>query len=597
MVLFHEPSFRTELQQILSTGYVRKDRSAFVYLAVLVIGVGARYAAGSPDAESSYQGHDLDSLGRKLIRCIELKLLEIFDESGIEAVQIAIVMSSYHLYHGLPKRSFATLGSALKVALSIGLHKESSWRMSDHVVKEVWRRLWWALYTAEVFGAISYGTPCLMQDNEWDVAMPANIEDVALTCPGFDSQETYEGVTVGPVTIFSYQRFKFRLYRIASAITRNIYLRSGVTLKDIVREIKCINQRLTRWEKCIPPELRPESLKSLPTNERCRETTKVFQLQALVLQLSYDNIQLVLHRPLLTMNQVPRWPLIVGIPSRNTADEGLNECADEVNDMIKSSKCQCWISSLRTSTIGDYPDHLVASRSTHGAAYTGIQSFTAGVVLGIFALSDPLSDQAHQAKRALSKIIKLPKLHQYRTTVSDQCGQILEELLRLILAEEMKALLVDTGGPFNSGRTSANNNIAGSANVSGTDTTYDRNQCSGALSDLNQNRSQSLSQGSELDMDTDFFPLQSLLPSDIHDGNFSDALLSLQDVFRDGKGNATPAYVSRSQLSTRTTPTVTNMQLPLSQVPGNAPPRTTKPFDITTQAWIWDDLLWLPDAS
>lgn len=150
MVLFHEPSFRIELQQILSTGYVRKDRSAFLYLAVLVIGVGARYAAGSSDAEISYQDYDLDGLGRKLIRCIELKLLDIFDESGIEAVQIAIVMSSYHLYHGLPKRSFAILGSALKVALSIGLHKESSWRMSDHVVKEVWRRLWWALYTAEV---------------------------------------------------------------------------------------------------------------------------------------------------------------------------------------------------------------------------------------------------------------------------------------------------------------------------------------------------------------------------------------------------------------------------------------------------------------
>jgi len=150
MVLFHEPSFRVELEQILSTGYVRKDRTAFLYLALLVIGVGATYAVGSPDTEICCPGYDLDGLGRKLIRYVELKLLDIFDEAGVEAVQIAIVMSSYHLYHALPKRSFAILGCALKVALSIGLHKESSWRMSDPILKEVWRRLWWALYTAEV---------------------------------------------------------------------------------------------------------------------------------------------------------------------------------------------------------------------------------------------------------------------------------------------------------------------------------------------------------------------------------------------------------------------------------------------------------------
>jgi len=372
-----------------------------------------------------------------------------------------------------------------------------------------------------------------MQDNEGDVAMPANIEDMSLTCPGFDSQETYEGVTVGPVTVFSYQRFKFRLYRIASAITKNIYLSNGVTLKDVVREIKCINQRLIRWEKCIPPELRPEPLKLLTTDERSRGTMRIFQLQALVLQLSYDNVQLVLHRPLLTMNKVPRWPLAVDATTRDTADDGI-DAADEVNDMIKSSKCRCWISSLRTSTMGDYPEYLVASRSTYGAAYTGIQSFTSGVVLGIFALSDPLSDQAHQAKRALSKIIKLPKLHQYRTTVSDQCGQILEELLRLILAEEMKALLVDTTGQSNNSRNSANHSSAGSGSASGIEPIYNRSQYLATLSDFSHDHHQSLSQGLGLHTNTEIFPLQSLLPSDIHDGNFSDALSSLQD----GKNNS-----------------------------------------------------------
>lgn len=386
-----------------------------------------------------------------------------------------------------------------------------------------------------------------MQDDGWDVSLPGNIEDTSLTCPGFESQETYEGVTVGPVTIFSYQRLKFRLYRIASAITKNIYLRSGVTLKDVVREIKCINQGLLLWEKCIPPELRPESLKSLPSNEQYQGTIKIFQLQALVLQLSYDNVQLVLHRPLLTMNQVPRWPPPVDDTSHGIPRRSLNDSAVEVNDMIKSSKCQCWISSRRTSTIDDYPEYLVASRRTFGGSYAAIQSFTSGVVLGIFALSDPLSDQAHQAKRALSKIIKLnSKLHKYRTKVSDQCGQILEELLRLILAEEMKSLLVDARDsvdsgqtptnttdtdPFDVGRTSksTNDHLAGIPDLSSDDTNYNSNQSAIDLGSSHQDQPLSLTQAPDLNVTSEFFSLQSTLPSDIHDGNFSDALLSLQD--------------------------------------------------------------------
>ena len=76
-------------------------------------------------------------------------------------------------------------------------------------------------------------------------------------------------------------------------------------------------------------------------------------------------------------------------------------------------------------------------------------------------------------------------------------------------------------------------------------------------------------------------------------------LSNLITVFRDSRGNAHPAgpYAPSSQLSLGTSPMPTNMQLPFSQLSGNAPPRSFKPFDVTTQAWIWDDLLWLPDVS
>lgn len=330
------------------------------------------------------------------------------------------------------------------------------------------------------------------------------------------------------MTIASYQRYKFRLYRIAFSITKNIYSKNGATLNDVVREIRTINQRLHEWEKCIPEELRLKNLKCDPADDKSNGTIRAFQLQALALQLSYDNIHAVLHRPLLTMDRVPRWPLDGPPPAPNANHAAPGDAADDVNEMIKTSKYQCWVSAMRTSTIGDHAEILAASQNTHGAAYAGIQSFTAGVVLGIFALSDPLSDQAHQAKRAMSRIIKLPRLHRFRTTVSDQCGAILEDLIRLVLVEEMKAFLADREISGDSNEVNNIQDVGSTGNTSSVTNSSDQRH----LISVNQ-LELPVSRVADVAGADDAMGLFSHqmpeLPRDIAFGNFSDALVSLQD--------------------------------------------------------------------
>ncbi|KIW86562.1 hypothetical protein Z517_01960 [Fonsecaea pedrosoi CBS 271.37] len=528
MLLLHEPSLNAELRGLITTGFVRADRISFLILVVLVIGIGAKYSTRS-EAEARCPGFDMDGLGNQLIRKAEDRLLDVFDQANIEAVQISILLSSYYVYHSRPNRSFALVGSAFKVAQALGLQQESRWKMDDPVLREVWRRLCWALYTAEVFSAISFGTPCNVHDSDWDVSFPGNIDDTSTTCPGFDSIERYEDEAFGPVTIASYQRYKFRLYRIASTITRNIYLRSGATLSEVVREIKAINHRLLRWEKCIPPELRLKNLKYSSTDRTSMRTIRTFQLQALALQLSYDNIQLVLHRPLLTINRVPRSPHAAPQVGNDPDQMVLHTSIEAVDTtMIRTSKYQCWVSSMRTSKIGEHAEILAAAQNTHGAAYAGIQSFTAGVVLGIFALSDPSSDQAHQAKRAVGRIIKLPQLHRFRTTVSDQCGVVLEELIRLILAEEMKALLTEAES---SGQDRAQDRLVAEYPLIDELSPLMKPYAVQAPNNENNVPAQdaSIFGATGIDAPELFSHPISELPRDIGSGNFSDALLSLQD--------------------------------------------------------------------
>ena len=113
-------------------------------------------------------------------------------------------------------------------------------------------------------------------------------------------------------------------------------------------------------------------------------------------------------------------------------------------EMDRISKNQCWESAMRIPQLIDYPDAWrVASRTPLGS-HIGVHAFTAGVMLGIFALSNPCSDQAQQARRGIAHIIRMPSIDGYQPPpVWPQCTKILEELLRLTLAEEMEILLSD----------------------------------------------------------------------------------------------------------------------------------------------------------
>jgi hypothetical protein len=278
--------------------------------------------------------------------------------------------------------------------------------------------------------------------------MVRNIDDSSARCPGFESLERLDDGSYEPVTILSYQRFKFKLYQMASRIIRNVYFNRRATLRDVVEKVKSINSRLLEWEQSIPDELRLSSYSSETPDSRTEPILKIFRRQALALQLSYDNMQLILHRPLLAYDGSSKAiSLSNNAPRRSGRDvpvqgtDSDNATLDQDKDVFKVSKTRCWESAMRTSRIGEHPDILKDARNTYGAAYAGIQAFTAGVMLAIFALSNPLSTQAQESKRAISRLIKMPKLLGYRTAISDQCGVILEELIRLILAEEMKSLV------------------------------------------------------------------------------------------------------------------------------------------------------------
>lgn len=551
MSVFHEPTIRASAHSVLATGMVEEHRKLFPILLLIILAMAARYV--SPEAaEQVCPGYDLAALERSWIKCIEWKLLDVFEEGGLEAVQIIIILKSYYLYGNRPKRSIAILGAGIKVALSMKLHLESTWTTSDPIEVNVRRRLWWSLYVADVWAATIYGTPCSIHDDDCEVALPGNIDDAIATCPGYDSTDVVDGETFGRVNVFSYQRFKFTLYKLAFSIINTVYTHRKTTSDDTIQRIRMLDERMKTWEAQIPPELLLKNIAG--SSHRTDDTTSLFQRQALVLQISIDNFKLLLHRPLLTINRLPT-------RSRPGETNGLTAS----DDMIKRSKYTCWEAAVRTSQIGGYKQTMATLRYSLGASYTMIQSFTAAVALGIFALSDPTSRQANEAKGAISRILAYPNLFGYQTMIFDQTTAILEELLRLILNEEMKALV---------GKSSSRTLPSATPSIrQPPDDVARRQSLILPVSNLNAAENQQTPQNI-------MGPSPDTSGADMTYGNFSDALISLQDAFRENRGTDGAIYNSFGQ-----------------DFNNSADPRfdgwvgqMNNPFSNDSQGWIWDDL-------
>jgi hypothetical protein len=300
------------------------------------------------------------------------------------------------------------------------------------------------LLTPPSFNALMFGQPGIIRVSDYKVEMQTDIDDTQSTCPGLGSIEPRESGRTEPVTILSYHRYKVTLYEIAEPITRSVY-----SHKNAVKHVQDIHKKLVRWYKRLPPELKLDSLAGKSTTPDKAVSLDIFRRQALALQMSYDNMQIVLHRSLIAHEDSlgHASSLATRQGEQNDGNPTMLRNADAT--AVKTSRNQCWESAIRTSQLVDHPTELQLIRSTPVAAYLAMHALTAGVILGIFALSDPSSDRAQQAKQGIARLIQMPAMVSFQDDAWQQCVGNLKTMLRLILSEELKVLI--SGRPSMSG--------------------------------------------------------------------------------------------------------------------------------------------------
>jgi hypothetical protein len=437
----YEPKFRKILDSITDGSANPSDKPWLLLLSVM-LAMATWYRSQRTGTDLTDTGEEWRTLSAGLLKIAESNLVEIMDRPSITAIQTCVLLGSHHVYHGRPNLSFSLLGATIKMAQSLGLHRDSTRGTPEDIEER--KRIWWTIYTWDRFASITYGRPLGISDKDCNVGMPAD----TLENPNFVTP------TAGPssfITYSPYQRELNKLYLIASPALEIVFgsrtTGSDHLTGDAYYELaKEATQNLQRWSSQLPSHLSLDLGQDLSPHGDLKSRSHA--LQSLALQLTYDNVLIVLHRPLLNRqvdylsNQTQGGPAFQGDSpiDHSSAGPSINQPNwhfDDMNPKFQDDSSRLWMNAaVRTSRVTELPVLAQLATDSHLVAFLAINLFNAAIVLAVMALSEPLSDMAQDIKRTITRILRLQDLLGKRSALSKQSTLVLRNVVILLLRRE-----------------------------------------------------------------------------------------------------------------------------------------------------------------
>jgi proline utilization trans-activator len=162
--------------------------------------------------------------------------------AGATLLNVSALMLLSLYTHNINDRagSWAYLGAACRLAISLGMHRECNDEVTvNAVVREVRKRAWWSLYDFEQHLCCSLGRPSAIDDGEVNVGIP---DESVTNCPH----------SLPP----QYMEYCAQMARLMGTIRREIHDPNSTTTSVLPRAIKLLRP-LISWITNIPPEFRP----------------------------------------------------------------------------------------------------------------------------------------------------------------------------------------------------------------------------------------------------------------------------------------------------------------------------------------------------
>ncbi|KAH8203753.1 hypothetical protein TruAng_002046 [Truncatella angustata] len=159
--VLHEASFREEYERFcLNPASLTTEADPTWICSLLCVLILARRTT-SIDSFSLKQSQDAED---RWWRKVQALLPSVVFTSSVSAVQ-ALLLAALHLNNTNHKDSSWTLtGTAVRIAVAIGLHREAKAPLHTPLARELRKRVWWTLYQFELMQAASLDRPSAIDD-------------------------------------------------------------------------------------------------------------------------------------------------------------------------------------------------------------------------------------------------------------------------------------------------------------------------------------------------------------------------------------------------------------------------------------------------
>ena len=161
----HEATFRAQYMELVP----RPDDRTWNILLHTVLALGA-WTVGEGD------GHLDDIFYRKAISYWQDR--PIFESANLTIVQALVLLSNYTQKRNKPNTGWNYLGLAVRMGVSLGLHRElPEWNITL-LQREMRRRVWWGLFIFDSGASVTFGRAILLPENNMiDVKSVMNLPD------------------------------------------------------------------------------------------------------------------------------------------------------------------------------------------------------------------------------------------------------------------------------------------------------------------------------------------------------------------------------------------------------------------------------------
>ncbi|KAI1471801.1 fungal-specific transcription factor domain-containing protein [Daldinia caldariorum] len=274
-ILFHRLTFQTAYEKMWRCWESHRGKNAKGRVREISVSVGwlcCLYMIIILGSRSLPQNADSVDFQRKWFGKVE-QLPPLLGTSSLPNVCAYMLLSLY--YHNTNDRTSAWThhGVACRLAIALGMHRESASGIFDPVERQSRKLAWWTLYDFEQFLCCSLGRPSAIDDREMDVGVP---------------NEDYLDANVPPPR---YIEHSAQLNMLLAAIRRGIFDPGFAPGRMYARALEFLGV-VSDWEDTLPRGLRPVPYEASNGNDNQWRSV-------LLLNIRYQHVLCFLTRPFL----------------------------------------------------------------------------------------------------------------------------------------------------------------------------------------------------------------------------------------------------------------------------------------------------------